>query len=126
MLAELDPYAGELGIVGAGVYSIGAFDRYRGMLHHLLGRHDQAVAALDAAVALERAVDGPVLTSRSQLWLARALRSRGGPGDLERARAELAEAVATAEGLGQAGVERPARALLAELGAESPEAGDAE
>ena len=126
VLAELDPYSGELGVVGAGIYCIGAYDRYRGMLLDLLGRHDEAVAAFDAALALERSIQAPALTSRTRLWLARALRRRARPGDLERAQAELAECSATAERLGQVVILDRARDLLAELAAGSASGGGAE
>ena len=87
-----------------GLFCLGAFDRYRGMLLSLLGRHDEAVAALTAALALEESVDAPTLTARTRYWLARALRQRDGPGDGERADVELARSIETAEGLGMAGL----------------------
>jgi class 3 adenylate cyclase/tetratricopeptide (TPR) repeat protein len=126
LLEELDGYSGELAIVGAAVLCLGAYDRFRGMLLDLLGRHDEAVDALEAALDLERSADAATMTSRTRLWLARALRHRGAPGDLDRAQAELAEAIAAAGGLGQHGVLADARALLAEVGVESPGAGGAE
>ena len=76
---ELGPYAGELVVVGGGILCLGAFDRYRGMLLGLLGRHDEAVAALTAALALEESVESPPLTARTRYWLARALLQRNDP-----------------------------------------------
>jgi tetratricopeptide (TPR) repeat protein len=115
VLRELDLYSGELLLVGAAIYTAGAADRYRGMLLDVLDRHDDAVAALEAGLEHERAIDGPLLTSRSQLWLARALLHRDGAGDRHAAREHLAESIATAERLGQAAVLAEARDLLAEL-----------
>ena len=67
------------------MFCAGAADRYRGMLLGLLGRHDEAVAALAAALALEESVGSPTFTARTRYWLARALLRRDGPGDRERA-----------------------------------------
>ena len=53
LVDELEPYAGELVVGGPGIFCAGAADRYRGMLLDLLGRRDEAVAALTAAVVLE-------------------------------------------------------------------------
>ena len=64
---------------------LGAFDRYRGMVLGLLGRRDEAVAALTAALALEEAVESPPFTARTRYWLARALLQRDDRGDRERA-----------------------------------------
>ena len=81
LAAELAPYAGELAVVGAGILCLGAFDRYRGMVLGLLGRRDEAVAALVAALALEESVESPPFTARTRYWLARALLQRDGRGD---------------------------------------------
>jgi tetratricopeptide (TPR) repeat protein len=115
ILSELDHYSGELLLVGAAIYTAGAADRYRGMLLDLLGRPDEAVVALEAGLELERRIGGSILTSRSQLWLARALVHRGADGDGDRARAHLSESIATAERLGQRAVAAEAGELLADL-----------
>ena len=108
---ELGPYAGELVVVGAGILCLGAFDRYRGMMLGLLGRHDEAVAALTAALALEESVESPPFTARTRYWLARALLQRDGPGDRERAADELDRSIETAERLGMAGLALAGREL---------------
>jgi tetratricopeptide (TPR) repeat protein len=116
VLAELDAYAGELLLVGAAIYTAGAADRYRGMLLDVLDRPDDAVAALEAGLELERRIAAPLLTSRSQLWLARVLARRDAAGDRDRARRHLAESIGTAERTGQRAVLAEAQALLADLG----------
>jgi class 3 adenylate cyclase/tetratricopeptide (TPR) repeat protein/DNA polymerase III delta prime subunit len=116
VLDELDAYAGELLLIGVAIYCAGAADRFRGMLLDVLDRHDEAVEALEAGLALERAIDAPVLTSRTQLWLARALVHRDGDGDRHRARDHLEASMATARRTGQPIVLAEAEALLVELG----------
>ena len=108
---ELAPSAGELVVVGAGILCLGAFDRYRGMVLGLLGRGDEAVAALTAALALEESVESPPFTARTRYWLARALLQRGDRGDRERAAAELVRSIETAERLGMQGLALAGREL---------------
>ena len=97
---ELEPYAGELVVGGAGMMCAGAADRYRGMLLSLLGRHDEAVAALTSALALEESVRSPTFTARTRYWLARALLARDGPGDREQATDEIDRSMETAARMG--------------------------
>ncbi len=114
---ELEPYAGELVVTGIGILCLGAFDRYRGMLLDLLdllGRHDEAVAALTAALALEESIESPTLTARTRYWLARALMQRDERGDRERAADELGRSIRTADRLGMAGLARASRELAAD------------
>ncbi len=70
------------------------------MLLSLLGRHDEAVAALTAALALEESVESPTFTARTRYWLARALLQRDGPGDRERAGGEIDRSMETAARIG--------------------------
>ena len=100
LVDELKPYAGELVVGGAGMFCAGAADRYRGMLLDLLGRRDEAVAALTAALALEESVESPTFTARTRYWLARASLRRDGPGDRERAGREIDRSMETAAQLG--------------------------
>jgi hypothetical protein len=110
MLAdELAPYAGELAVWGS--FCWGAFDRYRGMMLDLLGRNDESVDALTVALALEESIEAPPLAARTRYWLALALLHRDGPGDRERATAELHRSIETTERLGMAGLARAAREL---------------
>ena len=84
------------------------------MVLGLLGRHDEAVAALTAALALEESIESPVLTARTRYWLARALLQRDERGDHERAAAELDRSIRTADLLGMAGIARAGRELAAD------------
>lgn len=104
LLDELDPFAGQLMIVGFAVNVVGAYDRFRGMLLGLLGRHDEAIAALEAAIHLEEKVEGPPLVARSRYWLGRALLARDGPGDTARAGDELRRSLGEAERMGMKGL----------------------
>ena len=108
---ELGPYTGELVVVGGGILCLGAFDRYRGMMLNLLGRCDEAVAALTAALALEDSVESPPFTARTRYWLARALLQRADRGDRERAADELGRSIRTADGLGMKGLALAGRGL---------------
>lgn len=102
VIAELESYSGELAVVGLAILCPGAYDRYRGMLLDLLGRHDEAVTALDAALALEESFPAPTLAARTRFWLAHALCRRDRPGDRERSAAELSTSIEAAERLGMA------------------------
>ena len=84
----------------------GAADRTRGRLLSVLGRHDEAVAALDAAVALEERVGGTALLPRTWSAHAEVLLARDHPDDAGRARALLDRAEASAVQLGVTGVLR--------------------
>jgi tetratricopeptide (TPR) repeat protein len=99
---ELEAYAGELAVPNFGLLCLGAFDRYRGMLLSVLGRHDEAVGALEAALVLEGSLDSPPLTARTRYWLGRALVGRDGPGDRQRAADETRRSIQAAERLGMA------------------------
>ena len=111
LIEELELYSGELAIVGGGILCCGAFDRFRGMLLDLTGRSDDAVAALDAALALEDSLDAAALTARTRYWLAVALRDRAVAGDLERAATELTGSIQTAERLGMTTLARDGHRL---------------
>jgi class 3 adenylate cyclase/tetratricopeptide (TPR) repeat protein len=111
LLDELAPWTGEIVIVPS-VVAVGAADRFRGSMLSLLGRHDEAVAAIEAAIALESRLGAPPFVARSRYWLARALLARGGAGDAARAHTELETCCRDAESLGMALVAEAAAALL--------------
>ena len=79
------------------------------------GRTDEAIDALEAAIAADRARGGIPFAAHAQRDLAETLLARGAPGDAERAGALLEEAAATADLLGLAEPARRARTLLARL-----------
>ena len=102
LLRELDSFSGEI-IFLSSVCGQGAADRYRGALLSVLGRHDEAIAALQAAIVLERRLGAEPFIVRSQYWLGRALIAAGLHDD---ARDALTLSRAGAEKLGMAGVVR--------------------
>ena len=79
----------------------------------MLGRHDEAIAALATALALEESVSSPTFTARTRYWLARGLLGRDGPGDRERATDELDRSIETAERLGMSALVSAGRDLAA-------------
>ena len=111
LLAQLEPYAGEIIVLWA-MAGMGTADRYRGGLLTVLGRHDEAIAALEAAIDLEQRISAPSYVARSQYWLGRALVAAG---RTDEAREVFALSRAGAEKLGMAGVIRNVDAELAEI-----------
>ncbi len=113
--ALLEPYQGQLLILWSSSLVFDAADGVRGDLLTVLGRHDEAVACLEAAAALcERARVVPQ-SIRTAHQLARALVSRAGPGDSHRARTLATDAFARATELGMPNEAKAAQAVLAEL-----------
>jgi hypothetical protein len=100
----LRPEAGRFVVIALGLGCTGSADRYLGALALAAGRVEDAVEHLDRALAAEAALPSAPLLARSQLWAARALTVRAGPGDLERAATLRAAAGATAAALGMAGL----------------------
>jgi hypothetical protein len=105
LLAALEPYRG-LVLVTGNVMCLGAADRVIGMLLLALGRVGEAIAALEAAVAIDTGLRAPLQLAWSTAWLAEALdRSAAGP-DRERAARLRAEAVALGDAHGAVAVRR--------------------
>ncbi|MGH2511403.1 MAG: helix-turn-helix transcriptional regulator [Candidatus Limnocylindrales bacterium] len=110
LLVRLLPFDGlmiasALGVVGPIAYFIGR-------LEGLLGRHDDAVRHIGAAIDLAaRGGFGPWIC-RARLGLAEALLRRSGPGDLGGARAAAAMASETALELGMGRLHGRAEGLL--------------
>lgn len=96
---ELDPFAG-FHAVGQAEGSVGAVDRYLGLLAETLGREADAVRHLEDAERLNERMGARPWTLRSQADLARVLRHANEAPDQARA----------------AGLERSARAGATELG----------
>ena len=97
LVDELEPYAGELVVGGAGMFCAGAADRYRGMLLACSVATTRPSPRSTAALALEESVGSPTFTARTRYWLARALLRRDGPGDRERAGREIDRSMETAD-----------------------------
>jgi class 3 adenylate cyclase/tetratricopeptide (TPR) repeat protein len=105
----LRPYPGAFGVL-AGV-SLGCTDHYLGVLSAMTGRHVEAEEHFRGAAALHEKVRAPCCLARTRLEWAGMLVSRGEPGDAERARERLGQALATARDLGLRSVEQRAAAL---------------
>jgi class 3 adenylate cyclase len=96
----LIPSAGCASLIGGGVAYHGAVDRYLGLLATMLGRHDDAVAHQEAALAFEQRLRAHAWVARSRFDLGCALVARGAPGDRERAVHLLNEALDAANEIG--------------------------
>ena len=79
---------------------LGAIDHHLGALATVLGRTEDAVAHLDAALERHRVIEARPWTALSAAWLANALTERDGRGDAERAAALRLESVELAGTLG--------------------------
>ena len=81
------------------------------MLLSLLGRHDEAVAALSAALRLEESVESPPLIARTRYWLARALQNATVLAIASGRPIELDRSIETAERLGMSALALAGREL---------------
>ena len=106
----LRPYAGHACWFGAAVF--GPVDPVLGLLAATLNRADEADAHFAQAVELCRRRGMPTWLARTCSEWARLLSVRGGPGDAAQARVLAAEALASAQALGMAGVVARSEALL--------------
>ena len=84
LYAQMAPYAGRHAI-GHAEGSVGAVDRYLGLLAAAFDRLDDAVRHLEAAVAINERMGARPWAAHSQRDLAEILRRRAAQGDLERA-----------------------------------------
>jgi len=108
----LTPYSDQVVLGGIGVY--GSFTHHLATLSAVLSRFDQAGAEFESAARLHERLAAPTWLARTRLEWARMLLTRAQPGDAERAREFLGQALATARELGLANVERRAVQLLKE------------
>jgi tetratricopeptide (TPR) repeat protein len=108
---QLIPFSGR-NAVGLAEGSIGALDRYLGLLAGLLGWPDVAVGHFEDAIAMNVGMGAWPWVAHCQHDLAGLLLSRGGPGDRDGAVSLLGEALETAEGLGMVVLEEKIRLLL--------------
>jgi class 3 adenylate cyclase len=106
----LAPYADQL--VAAGGVLTGSVSYYLGLLGVTLQRFEEAEARFAAAAATHERIGAPIWLARTRLEWARMLLTRRRPGDAERARDLLGQALATARELGLAKIEREAVELL--------------
>jgi tetratricopeptide (TPR) repeat protein len=111
LLDLLTPFSNQL--AGQAVLWWGSVTHYLGLLAATLERHDEAEARFAAAQSIHEQFAAPTWLARTRLEWARMLLSRHQPGDTDRAREFLGQALATARQLGLATVERRAVELLA-------------
>lgn len=96
---QLLPFAGRHAVAWA-EGSVGALDRYLGLLAASLDRPDDAVRHLEAAIELNDAMGARPWSAHCQADCGRVLLARDAPGDRDRANDLLAAAHSTAEELG--------------------------
>lgn len=84
----------------AGTITVGAGDRYLGMLSAVLGRFDHAEGHYEIAIAIEERLGARPYLARTRTWYARMLRERNGPGDAPKAAELLRAALTDADDLG--------------------------
>ncbi len=106
----LSPYADQVATTN-GVPG-GAGSHYLGRLAGTLNGFQEAEAHFIAAVAAHQRMGAPTWLARTRLEWARMLLTRRGPGDTERARELLGQALAAARQLGLGGIEGQALMLL--------------
>jgi hypothetical protein len=94
----LAPYSGRNCVMGYAAY-LGAVDHHLGTLAAVLGRPDEAVEHLSAALERHRTIEARPWVALSAAWAANVLAERDGPGDAERSAALHAEATGLAEEL---------------------------
>jgi DNA-binding CsgD family transcriptional regulator/tetratricopeptide (TPR) repeat protein len=99
---ELEPLAGRNVMIGYGVASYGAADRYLGMLAATLGDWQLAEEHFVAAVALNQRMGARTWLAHTDYEFGRMLLARGRPEDRARAASLLATAGALAEEIGLA------------------------
>jgi hypothetical protein len=101
---QLTPFAGRHAI-GHVEGSVGAVDRYLGLLSATVDRLDEAVRHLDDAITVNQRMGARPWTAHAQHDLAGVLRRRDAPGDAERATELDAAALATAREIGMPALE---------------------
>ena len=99
IFGQLMPYAGRHAI-GHTEGSIGAVDRYLGLLAAAMDRQDDAIRHLEDAVHINERMGARPWTAHARADLADVLRRRDAPGDAARADDLEAQARATADALG--------------------------
>jgi class 3 adenylate cyclase len=95
----LEPFDGDHVVIGSVAYW-GAVSRYLGLLDHLLGDLDGAVARLRTAEREHQSMRSPPWVARTRYDLARVLVDRDGAGDRADARRLLDDALGTARTIG--------------------------
>ena len=90
----------------------GPVAHYLGLLATTLDRYDEADTYYQQAAGIEERIGAPAWLARTRLEWARMLLARNGPGDAERGRNLVSQALETAQKLGLGTIERRAVELL--------------
>ena len=106
----LQSYADQFVFTAGG--SLGAVAYYLAILASTSGDFDEAERRFGDAAATHERIGAPTWLARTRLEWARMLIARGSPGDAERARQLVGQALTTARELGLANIERRAVRLL--------------
>ncbi len=109
---QLVPFAGRQAI-GFGEGSVGAVDRYLGLLATTMGRLDDAERHLAEGIEMNERMGSRPWAAHTRHDLARMLLARDGPGDRDRAEELLGTARATASELGMTALEAKVQPLVA-------------
>jgi hypothetical protein len=105
----LEPYGGLMLLAPWGLGSVGAADRFLGMLAAADGELDDAIERYRQALGIEEALGARALAARTLLWLARALTARNRPADAAEAEHVGARVRADADALGMGSLATEAR-----------------
>ncbi|MEJ2860016.1 ATP-binding protein [Actinomycetospora flava] len=114
LTARLEPLRGRY-VAGTGVFFLGPVELALGRAALDLGRLDDAVDDLTAAVASADRAGAPAFAAEAQVLLASACHERGAPGDHERAVAALGDAERLVGALGMAAWSERVTALAGRL-----------
>jgi DNA-binding SARP family transcriptional activator len=110
--AMLEPYADQLVMTSQGGAITGSVSYYLGLLATTIGDWPEAEARFSTAAATHTRIDAPIWLARTRMEHARMLLLRSRPGDGDRARELLGQALATARDLGLTKVKHDTAALL--------------
>jgi hypothetical protein len=88
LLPLLEPYAGQLIVLSIGNGTMGASDRFIGMLLSTLGQHQSALGRLHSALVFEQQVGARSHAVHTLAWTAKALRAAGRSEDADLAQQE--------------------------------------
>src|SRR5262249_39334227 len=106
LLPLIVPYVDAVIVLANTAGCLGSAARYAGLLAHMLGRLDEAIAHFEMALGTNERIGAVPQLAHTQRELARSLRARGKGADRERAAGLDAAAAATAARLGLVGLQR--------------------
>jgi DNA-binding SARP family transcriptional activator len=107
----LEPYAGNNVVVGRNATNYGNASRLLGLLAATRGQDELAERHYERAQEMHAKMGAKPMYARTQVAWAEMLLARRGPGDVERAREMLADAIAVADALGMVALAERARRL---------------